>query len=122
MEVILEQIILITKIGVGVYISSVAAEHEHRRAVDHCGVMVARRGRRAGRERPAPGLLLHVEAQQVVQHPLAVVAAEDVNRVLVRDDGVLAATAGQNKGGDQSGRGRALGLSERNPSECKGSR
>lgn len=38
-----------------------------------------------------PGHLLDIEPQQIVQHALAVVAAEHVYRILVRDHGVLAA-------------------------------
>jgi hypothetical protein len=45
--------------------------------------VVARGRRQPVRHRPTPRLLLHVEAQQIVQHRLPVVAAEDVDGVLV---------------------------------------
>lgn len=79
-------------------ISGITAEHEHRRAVNDCGMMIAWRRRCAGCERSAPGLLFHVEAQQIVQHPLTVVATENVYRILVRHDSVFATSARQNRG------------------------
>ena len=49
-------------------------------------------GRRwvASSERSAPRFVLAVKAKEVVQHRFAIVTTEDVDGVLVRDDGVFA--------------------------------
>jgi hypothetical protein len=60
-----------------------AAKDVHTAAVHHRRVVVARGRRQPIRHRPTPRLLLHIEAQQIVQHRLPVVAAKDVDGVLV---------------------------------------
>lgn len=93
LELVLEQIVLVSQIRVGVNVAGVAAEDEHRAAGHHSRVMVPRRRRCSSGTGPAPRLVFHTKADEVVQHVLAIVAAKHEHGILVGHHCVLASSA-----------------------------
>lgn len=90
-EFVFPQVVFVGQVDVAVNVAGVAAENKHGRLVDDGAVVVARsRQQAAGSDQgTTPRLFLRVKPEEIVEHGLAVVAAKDVERVLVGDQGVL---------------------------------
>jgi hypothetical protein len=92
-ELVFPQVVPVGQVGVGVDVPRETAKDVHATAVHHRRVVVARRRRRTIGHSPAPRFLLHVKAQQIVQHSFPIVAAEDVDGILIGHHGVLGASS-----------------------------
>ena len=91
-EAVFIEVILIAKVAVAMNVTSEATKYKHGWAIDHSRVIISRCWWKASVESTAPRLFSNIKSKEVIEHPLAIVSAKDIDGIFVGNYSVLAPT------------------------------